>query len=298
MLRITTLALVLTLQAPPQAPHIEGVGDWDIILMIDPATDRQSLALTASGAVIKLSGRGKPQLITAKDHGCRGKALILSVDKGDAIVLGESGRRYIDLAISQILRGNKAVLAYYQEPCEQTSTTEFELHGFQETLEKANRLPKKDLEALEAQILAIRAEEQKKQAEARLAENPSEALMFAAREGDARTVTRALDAGADVNTHSETNGYTPLIWASSRGYSETVSILLQANADPNLQATDGQTALMRASDNGHLEIVELLLDSGADVGIETERGITALLLAELKNHLEVVEVLVNAGAKK
>jgi hypothetical protein len=298
VLRIATLALILTLQALPQAPHIEGVGDWDIILMIDPATERQSLALTASGAVIKLSGKGKPQLITARDHDCRGKPLILSVDNGDAILLGESGRRYIDLAIAQILRGNKAVLAYFQEPCEETSTTEIKLQGFKETLDKANRLPKKDLEALEAQILAIRAEEQRKQAEARLTENPSEALMFAAREGDAATVSRALDAGADVNIRSETNGYTPLIWASSRGYSETVSLLLQANADPNLQATDGQSALMRASDNGHLEIVELLLDGGADVGIETERGITALLLAELKNHLEVAEVLKNAVAQK
>lgn len=298
VMRIATLALVLMFQAQRQAPHIEGVGDWDIILLMDPATERKSLALTSSGAIIKLSSKGKPQVIMAKDHDCRGRALILSVDSGNAILLGEGGRRHTDFAVEQILRGKKAVLSYFQKPCETSSTTEFSLEGFLETLEKAKKLPRRDYKALESQVLAAREEELRRQAERRLAENPSEGLMFAARDGDVETVTKALDAGADVNIGAENNGYTPLIWAASRGHSETVRLLLEAGADPNLQATDGQSALMRASDNGRLEIVHLLLDGGADVNIETQRGITALVLAGLKQHSEVVEALKQAGAQQ
>ncbi len=297
MLGIAISLLLLTLPGQEPAPHIKGVGDWDIILILDPAAERTSLALISSGAIIRLSDKGRPQLITAQEHDCRAKSLLLSVDNGDAIVLGESGRRHIDRAMGQFLRGKEAVLGYYKEPCEEISYVEVNLQGFRETLEQTRNLPKKELKQLEAQVLAIRREEQRKEAEARLAENPSQALSFAAREGKADDVIRALDAGADVNVPSDNNGYTPLIWAASRGHMEAARLLVEAGAILDIQATDGQTALMRTSDNGHLELVRLLLDAGADVNIETESGITALELAELKVHSKVAEALKKAGAQ-
>lgn len=298
VLSIAISLLLLTLQGPQPTPHIEGFGDWDIVLILDPATDRKSLALTSSGTIVRLSEKGRPQLITVKEHDCRSKSLLLSVDSGKPIVLGESGRRHIDRAMDQFLRGNEAVLAYYQDPCEDISYAKVKLQGFRETLEKARKLPNKELKVLEAQVLAIRQEEQRKEAEARLAANPSEGLLFAAREGEVVYATQALDAGADVNIRSENNGYTPLIWAASRGHIATARLLIEAGAALDIQANDGQTALMRTSDNGHLELVQLLLDAGADVNIETDRGITALLLAELKHHSEVAELLQKAGAQQ
>ena len=298
MLRIAISLLLLTLQGQQPSPHIEGVGDWDIILILDLATGRKSLALTSSSAIIKLSEKGRPQLITVQEHDCRSKSLLLSVDSRKPIVLGESGRRHIDRAMDQILSGNEAVLAYYQDPCEEISYAKVNLQGFRETLEKARNLPKNELRVLEEQVLAIRQEELRKEAEARLAENPSQELLFAARDGNVVRVTQALEAGADVNVHSENNGYTPLIWAASRGYVEVARLLVEAGATLDIQATDGQTALMRTSDNGHLELVQLLLDAGANATIETERGITALVLAELMDHSEVAEVLKRAGAQK
>ena len=167
MLGIAISLLLLTLPGQEPAPHIKGVGDWDIILILDPAAERTSLALISSGAIIRLSDKGRPQLITAQEHDCRAKSLLLSVDNGDAIVLGESGRRHIDRAMGQFLRGKEAVLGYYKEPCEEISYVEVNLQGFRETLEQTRNLPKKELERLEAQVLAIRREEQRKEAEAR-----------------------------------------------------------------------------------------------------------------------------------
>ena len=43
---------------------------------------------------------------------------------------------------------------------------------------------------------------------------------------------------------------------ASNGYTQVVELLLKANADVNIQATNGATALMVASCNGHTQIVE------------------------------------------
>jgi ankyrin repeat protein len=66
------------------------------------------------------------------------------------------------------------------------------------------------------------------------------------------------------------DGWTGLIWASWRGFTETVSVLLAAKADPNITTAGGETALHWASAKGEVEIVNLLMKHGAAVDIRNK----------------------------
>jgi hypothetical protein len=56
---------------------------------------------------------------------------------------------------------------------------------------------------------------------------------------------------------------TPLIWASERGATASVSSLLNAGADANAYEYDNWSALHWAARNGHLGVAQLLLEHGA-----------------------------------
>ena len=87
-----------------------------------------------------------------------------------------------------------------------------------------------------------------------------------------------------------------LIEESKNGHKETVELLLNSGADPNIQNKFGQTALIMASCEGHTEIIELLLNSGADPNIQNKFGRTALYCASCKEYKEIVELLLKANA--
>jgi hypothetical protein len=294
---VAALLWVLTLPPLQDVPHIEGSGDWDIIMIRNARTDQTNLALIKSEVFVQLLENGKPVRITARDHTCLGRPLILRVDENKALLLGEKGHRNVDVAKQQMLSGKKAVLSYWPDPCQEPETLELSLNGFAETLNKANGLPDEEVQSLAAQIVAEREAAERAEAENRLKENPSAELLLAARNGNVVGVIASLNQGADVNLQSESNGYTPLTWASSRGHTEVVRLLLEAGADVNVAANDGQTALMRAADYGHAETLRLLIDSGADVNAKSNNGITALRFATLKGHSRIVEMLENAGAR-
>ena len=81
------------------------------------------------------------------------------------------------------------------------------------------------------------------------------------------------------------------MFASYRGYTETVKVLAEAKADPNITTKvklhytnycycivqirsgscislqDGDTALILAANEGHTDIVKILMEQGADVHI-------------------------------
>ncbi len=75
-----------------------------------------------------------------------------------------------------------------------------------------------------------------------------------------------------------TDGTTSLMWASLRGYTEDVRLLLDNGADINAKDNGGFTSLMGASWMDHTEIVELLLENGADVNAKNNDGQTALMI--------------------
>jgi outer membrane protein assembly factor BamB len=90
-----------------------------------------------------------------------------------------------------------------------------------------------------------------------------EELWAAARAGDVARVTRALDAGADVNSRTR-YGATALTFAADKGHLEVVKLLVARGADVNAQDSFYQMrALDMAMQNDHSDVVVLLLTRGS-----------------------------------
>ena len=90
----------------------------------------------------------------------------------------------------------------------------------------------------------------------------------------------------------DTDGFTLLIKAASKGNKKLIKFLIKKGADVDAVAYyEGRTALMLAACYGHKEIVELLIKNGADVNAKDEDGWTALTWAVMFKREEVVKFL-------
>ena len=72
-------------------------------------------------------------------------------------------------------------------------------------------------------------------------------------------------------------------------------MLLDKQADVNIQTIGGDTPLLTACHNGHKDVVKMLLDKQADVNIQNVRGTTPLCIAIHKGHEEISELLRQYG---
>ena len=119
-----------------------------------------------------------------------------------------------------------------------------------------------------------------------------EQMMEAAKYGRLPEVQYYLDSGVDVNTPHD-GRETALHLACYRGRLEVVELLLQRNAQVNVQDLEfGSTPLHLASSNGHFEIVQLLLKEGnADGNVVDKHGRTPLHVACARKEDKVVQVL-------
>jgi ankyrin repeat protein len=91
----------------------------------------------------------------------------------------------------------------------------------------------------------------------------ADALLRAAREGNADTVKALLSTqDADVNATDE-RGSTALIEAARYGHDDVARALLVAGANIKARDKDGQTALMLAVAGGHDDVVRVLKQAGA-----------------------------------
>ena len=125
-----------------------------------------------------------------------------------------------------------------------------------------------------------------------------ERLYYASRDGNDTLVTELLAAGAEPDKYKDSHGHTALIEAAWGGKDSTVSILLQAKADVNIQSKYGNTALYSAAERGHNEVTTTLIKGGADLNRQNEYGNrnTALHYAAYHGHNEVTTTLIKAGA--
>jgi len=125
--------------------------------------------------------------------------------------------------------------------------------------------------------------------------NPDEMLFEGAKNFDIELIKSALEKGANVNVQNDENRITALMFISSAPRWDTINIkdkiftseqilniiklLLDANADPNIQDRYKYTPLMRAVLNNNLKIVTALLQAGADLNLINLAYRTALDLA-------------------
>jgi ankyrin repeat protein len=110
-------------------------------------------------------------------------------------------------------------------------------------------------------------------------------------------VVRLLLAnGASVDAREDTDGATPLAYATMTGHREVMKLLVAGGADVSARGNNGATTLHNAAIIGSCEAVELLIASGADVDAKNNDGVTPLYNAASRGHYEVVKLLVAKGA--
>lgn len=107
-------------------------------------------------------------------------------------------------------------------------------------------------------------------------------LLYAAQTESSRTAEHLLDAEESFRHYANNDkrlphqidpngptlgrsGWSPLAWASMKGYEGMVKLLLKVKKiEPDIRCSRGRTALSYAAEQGHVEIVRLLLEAGAD----------------------------------
>jgi ankyrin repeat protein len=99
------------------------------------------------------------------------------------------------------------------------------------------------------------------------------------------------------------------MWASAEDHLDVVDTLLNAGANPNLQAhvtslterknadhpTGGFTALMWASRNGYEDVVRRLVQGGADLNLRNGDGASAAMIAIYNDRFDLANVLWHLG---
>lgn len=120
-------------------------------------------------------------------------------------------------------------------------------------------------------------------------------ILQALRDGDKPAFKRLALQHPKAGNLRGPAGVTPLMQAALYGDADSVRLLLDKGADPNIANEAGATALMWAVDD--IEKARLLLDHGADVNARSADSRTALLIAAGRfGSREVVKLLLDRGA--
>ena len=103
-----------------------------------------------------------------------------------------------------------------------------------------------------------------------------------------------LDHDADINLQSD-QLWTPLHWATRNGWAQSVGWLLDHGAKVNVPAHLGQTALHIAADQNYRVTLSLLLAAEANPNAKDINGQTPVHLAALDGYTETVTQLLDHG---
>ena len=89
-------------------------------------------------------------------------------------------------------------------------------------------------------------------------------------DGNEKCAAVLIEANADVNLAATNDGETPLLAAAFGGYKKCVAMLIEANADVNLATTaNGETPLIIATSFGDKDCVAMLIEANTDVNLAT-----------------------------
>jgi hypothetical protein len=121
------------------------------------------------------------------------------------------------------------------------------------------------------------------------------AFLIAASEGYLELLELTLDSGADVASLDSYRG-TALIRAADRGHSDIVARLVQTKINVNHVNDLGWTALLEAVILGdgsgrYVQTVRILLEAGADPDLADRDGVTALEHAERRGYSKIAAEL-------
>ena len=116
-------------------------------------------------------------------------------------------------------------------------------------------------------------------------------LHQAALDGDLNAVEKALESGANVNGVDE-EARTALMFAAFNGHSDIVLALLKAEAGIDRRDLMGRTSLLYAATGPFPETVRILLDKGAEPNVvDSDEHFSPLMHAAAEGNLDVVKVL-------
>ncbi|KAK4213584.1 ankyrin repeat-containing domain protein [Rhypophila decipiens] len=133
-------------------------------------------------------------------------------------------------------------------------------------------------------------------------------LSLALENGFATVIEQLLDQGADIESKSTKDDWTPLMFAASSGYAHCVRLLVQRKANTAVRCRrTGKTPLHLAVENDKLdsiEIISILLSAGAntdakdrEAGYRIHSNKTALHYAAKQGSVKKVELLLATGAE-
>ena len=129
----------------------------------------------------------------------------------------------------------------------------------------------------------------------RLPESPHP-LAVACYYGLNTVVEKLLEQGHEINSHDKSNSWTPLMWAATQGHEATATLIIERNADINLETTDSRdTALHEAVRFRKTTIVKMLLRKGASLELRNKLGYTPMHYAA-KGATESLRALIDGGA--
>lgn len=122
-------------------------------------------------------------------------------------------------------------------------------------------------------------------------------IFEAARKGDTAMAEKLLTFNPDTLNKVNESGFSPLIIAAYRGQADMVSYLLHKGASVDYISPEG-TALMAACYKNDLEIAKVLIERDANVNLQSGDGSTALIFSVLNRNVELISLLLKYGANK
>lgn len=122
------------------------------------------------------------------------------------------------------------------------------------------------------------------------------ALIYSCAYGYQDIAELLISKGANINSFK--NDVNPMFAAVNNDNTDVIQILLDAGSDINCTDSEGYTPLMFAAQEGYTNSVSYLLSHGAKIDIENNAGHTATSIATQNNHNDVVDILILSNPKK